>query len=122
MQVESTGALGATATSFVEDVEPLLEARCNQCHTYTYGTLITVKEKLYVDPTYGELFLVDPTSAIESYLLRKLRSADSEVAPFDKNSPASYYGKRMPSDGSDYLDAETEQIFIDWVSQGAFLN
>lgn len=122
IEAKSTGAEGITATSFVRNVEPILESRCNQCHNYTYGTLVSAKEDLYVDPTYGELFLVDPTSVVESYLIRKLRAPDSVGAPFSSLSPASYYGVRMPSDGSDFLSAETEQVLIDWIDQGAFSN
>jgi hypothetical protein len=113
-------AAGGTATSFSTDVKPIIDVRCNQCHAYTYGTLVNVFEDEYLDPIYGELFLVDTTSAIESYFIRKLRPAGDTLSPFGVDAPADYAGQRMPSDGSDYLGPEVEQVFTDWISPGAF--
>jgi len=122
MSPQGSVAAGRTATSFSADVKPIIEARCNQCHAYTYGTLVNIFEQDYIDPIYGELFLVDTTSAVESYFIRKLREAGDTLSPFGVDSPADYAGVRMPSDGSDFLEPEVEQVFIDWIDQGAFLN
>jgi hypothetical protein len=122
LQSSTTGSEGSTATSFVQNVKPILDSRCNRCHTYKYGTLVNIVEDIYTDATFGDLYLVDPGKPVESYLLRKLRGRDSMLDPFSMEAPAAYYGQRMPSDGSGYLSDEREQILIDWISQGAFSN
>jgi len=110
------GDEGTTATSFVQNVQPLLESRCNQCHAYTYGALVNVKS------TYDDLFLISAVSDVNSYLLRTLRARGSKDAPFSSEAPATYEGDRMPSDGTDFLTTEQEDVFIEWTQQGAFYN
>lgn len=122
LQSSTKGSEGGTATSFARNVKPILDSRCNRCHTYTYGTIVNIVEDIYTDATFGELFLVDPGKPVESYLIRKLRGKDSMVDPFSMEAPSAYYGQRMPSDGSGYLSTEREQILIDWITQGAFSN
>lgn len=113
---------GFTATSYVMNVEPILTVRCNQCHSYTYGTIVNIFEDEYTDPVYGDLYLVDTNNVTQSYLLRKLRPQADIASPFSLAEPASYLGARMPSDGSSFLGLEVEQIIIDWIDQGAFFN
>ncbi len=115
-------APGLTATSFSTNVEPILTVRCNQCHSYTYGTIVNVFEDEYQDPVYGDLYLVDTNNVTESYLLRKLRPSFDEESPFSASTPAGYQGDRMPSDGSAFLTPAVEQVIIDWIDQGAFFN
>lgn len=113
---------GFTATSFTTNVEPILTVRCNQCHSYTYGTIVNVFEDEYQDPVFGDLYLVDTNNVTQSYLLRKLRPMDDILSPFSLSYPAGYLGARMPSDGSAFLGPDVEQIIIDWIQQGAFFN
>lgn len=117
-----TPASGFTATSFSTNVEPILTVRCNQCHSYTYGTIVNVFEDEYTDPVYGQVYLVDTNNVTQSYLLRKLRPEGDIEAPFSLSDKAGYAGARMPSDGSAFLGSDAEQIIIDWIEQGAFFN
>ncbi len=114
-------AEGLTATSFAANVAPLLESRCNQCHSYGYGTLVHVPSG-YADPDSEGLFLVSAGEPSQSYLLRKLRALGDVSEPFSTTRPSLYDDARMPSDGTDPLGADAEAVLIDWISQGAFDN
>ncbi len=114
-------AMGTTATSFAKNVLPVLESRCNQCHSYSYGTLVHVPAG-YDDATYGALSQVFASDGQNSYLYRKLLPLGSEAAPFSEASPNAYDGVRMPSDGTDPLSDEVTQAIFDWIEQGAFDN
>lgn len=105
---------GTTATSFADDVQPLLDGRCNQCHTYSYGTLVNVPSG------YEALYLVNPVSVVNSYLVRTLREDGSTTPPFSSEAPALHGLDRMPSDGTNYLIDAEESILLDWITQGAF--
>ncbi len=112
---------GTTATSYVSNVEPILESRCNQCHSYSYGALVQVPVT-YVDPKVGSLYLVSSGDPAKSYLFRKIRPLADESDPFSVAAPNGYEGERMPSDKTDALTSDTEAVLYDWIKQGAFDN
>jgi len=114
----SSGPLGTgiTATSYTADVQPLLDGRCNQCHNFLYGNLVNV----FSD--YEGLYFINPASVSGSYLIRSLRAPGDITPPFAEDSPANHALDRMPSDGTDYLSADQEAVFTDWITQGAFQN
>lgn len=110
---------GTTGTSFEQDVLPIVESRCNQCHTYDYDLLVQVPST-YTDLAFGVLALVSPGEPSRSYLFRKLRAAGDQTEPFSAAEPSTYAGARMPSDKTDWLSPETEAIIGDWIVQGAY--
>jgi hypothetical protein len=71
---------------------------------------------------YEDLYLINPSSAPNSYLLRTLRVSGDESPPFSPDVPATHEVQRMPSDGTEFFTVEQESIFLDWLAQGAFNN
>ncbi len=116
VMTESVVESKSTSTSFTHDVEPMLQGRCSGggCHNYTYGNTVNV-------PAPGtSLYLVEPGNLHDSFLLRTLREPGDTSPPFSEATPADHSVARMPTDGSDYLTSEEEQILFDWIVQGAF--
>lgn len=107
---------GTTSTSYRDDVLPIFERRCNQCHDYQYGTIVNVQS------TFEAMPLVRPDSPETSYLFRTLRPSGDTMAPFSEHEPARHDADRMPSDGTPYLEPELESTLLDWIRQGAFEN
>lgn len=94
--------------SFKEDVMPVLQKKCMNCH----NTEDESPSGLYLD-TYNELMkgeskhgpVVKPKKGEESVIILKLRGTAT-------------FGKQMPR-GKKPLDEETIEMISTWIDQGA---
>jgi uncharacterized membrane protein len=97
-----------TKVSFKEDVMPVLQKKCMNCH----NTEDESPSGLYLDD-YSELMkgeskhgpVIKPKKGEESVLIMKLRGTTS-------------FGKQMPR-GKKQLDDETIEMISTWIDQGA---
>ena len=109
--------------SFSAQIQPILNASCGNglCHLsgqsaaslrldsdVSYSELVGVKA---TGPGFNNLNRVEPGDPDNSYLYRKLLSAEE----------ASYFGNRMPNSGVGRppLDDASLQLIRDWILQGA---
>jgi hypothetical protein len=97
-----------TKISFKEDVMPVLQKKCMNCH----NTEDESPSGLYMD-SYAELMkgdsrhgpVIKPKKGEESVLIMKLRGTAT-------------FGKQMPR-GKKPLDDETIEMISTWIDQGA---
>jgi hypothetical protein len=107
--VGCSNAESAKPVSFQNDVKPILDANCLECHTdggagtEASGFLMTSYDELMRGTKYGPV--VDPGSSISSTLVLLVEGkADPSL--------------RMPH-GRDPLPPEQIAVIKDWVDQGA---
>jgi hypothetical protein len=114
---DSSGSSGTTGgsdgPSFAVDVFPILDAHCS-CHKDGAGMLRLNADKAYAN-LVGQpsglaplLMIVEPGSAIDSYLWHKLNDTQLEVGGL---------GQRMPSGG--LLEQEKREQIAAWIDAGA---
>ena len=119
---DATDSDPATDVSFARDLRPLMnrargEAGCS-CHTPTNGRPSGIDLGGLDLGSYDSLFqggknsgraIVVPGDPCASVLVQKI----SETPPF---------GARMPLDGQPYLTPAEQQLFRDWIAEGAIDN
>ena len=109
----STGTTGGSeGPSFAVDVWPILDAHCS-CHKDGAGMLRLNAAEAYanlVGQPSGQapLMIVEPSSAIDSYLWHKINDTQLEVGGF---------GQRMPSGG--LIEQEKREQIAAWIDAGA---
>lgn len=121
LATDDHGTATTTPSSFSDDVLPILDDRCNTCHTFTYDSIVSVKS-VYSDPTYGQLDLVKPDDAAMSYLYRKINPQGLQSPPFSATVPNTFSDAAEPRDGSGTLSSTEDGAIRDWIEQGAFPN
>ena len=105
----------ATPVSFSKDLAPIIMMRCAVCHTPTGKTPIGLEVGRLDLSSYRTLRaggavsgsgIVVPGSPCESIIVQKL-------------SPAPPFGARMPLLGPPFLSDADQQLFRDWIAEGA---
>lgn len=123
LEFGSHGASRTTLTSWVTDVEPILNDKCLSCHSFSVLNLVGVPGG-FVDPKYGTLSLVEPGLPERSLLYRRLNPLGLKVTPFSALTPNDYSGPQEPRDGSNQyvlpLSGAEDGAIRDWITQGAF--
>jgi hypothetical protein len=121
--------LKATATSFRDDVAPILSSRCGACHDFSsVARLVGVASQINWacptgDPNKGcALDLVEPTAPEFSAIYRKVNPPNQKTAPFSDAVPNEYSGLQEPRDTSDKLSPPEDDALRVWIVQGAFGN
>lgn len=112
---DTTGETGAAdGLGFAVDVWPILDVNCS-CHKDSGGAgmLRMRDDDAYANlvgkaSTQAPILLVEPGSAMESYLWHKLNDTQLDVGG---------YGKRMPSGG--LLEPEERELVQQWIDEGA---
>lgn len=102
-----TFSVAPRAVTFREDVAPILNAECAQCHTGTSpqaGLNAVTREGLLSGGLHGPAVL--PRNSGGSNLVLKLR-------------PTPPFGARMPQDGPPFLNDAQILTIADWIDQGA---
>ncbi len=117
-----------TATSLADNVLPIWEDRCNGCHDFKQQFYLKTVNVLggYVDPVYGNLYLVDPGHPELSLIYRRINPLGAQTAPFSASVPNNYAGLQEPRDGTGLgftaLSAAEDGAIRDWIKAGAFAN
>jgi hypothetical protein len=108
----------STAVSFSRDLQPLIMMNCAACHTPTGKTPIGLEVGRLDLSSYRTLraggavsgsAIVTPGSPCESIVVQKI-------------SPAPPFGARMPLAGPPFLTDAEQQLFRDWIAEGAHDN
>lgn len=122
------GTSRTTATSFMYDVQPILNDKCNGCHSFALGTMVDVPGG-YADPrlpaTESGLKLVDPGKPELSLIYRRINPRGLALAPFSASFPNLYAESSIqePRDGAGTrtvpLSGAEDGAIRDWILQGA---
>jgi hypothetical protein len=124
---------GTTATSWSENVQPVLFNHCISCHDYNIAAnMVNVLSSYVEQPSevpacvalpvnniYCQLRLVDPGRPQFSLIYRRVNPLGLTTPPFSSMVPNLYSGAREPRDTHTSLTAEEDGILLDWISQGA---
>jgi hypothetical protein len=131
-----------TATSWGQDVFPIIRDKCIACH-YNGSPLHALDRPVafvgslstYTDTTGKaclvagrdggsdgcQLQIVDRFRPEFSYLYRKINAAGLKTPPFTTATNL-YAGLREPRDSTEPLGVDEDQIILSWIAQGALGN
>ncbi len=134
METGNNSAQATTATSWQNDVLPLLQAKCNACHDFQTIPSLSNVPSSFADaslvgtfPPDGQLPFVRPGQPELSMIYRKVNAIGIVQPPFSVALPNDYLGNREPRDGGglglvNELSAAENGTIRDWIEQGALGN
>lgn len=147
IETANHSVLQRTATSFSENVRPIIVEKCVACHSGSESSLLGQKDVpvrdvvnytnviqirdvgsgfeeaqacAVVPPDGCFLKLVDPGRPEFSLIYRKVNPFGSTITPFSAQVPNVFTGLREPRDTEHFLTVEEDAILREWIEQGAF--